>query len=128
MNKAPRALGIYLCKRIAVDPKIGEMSLVGLFTAMTFGRFPTPNQHFTIYAMLYDGFGEGIIEERIVQLDTEREVYRHQRWAKFLGRGTQSQYEAKVTKCRFNAPGRYSVELRFDERIIDSRVLDVFAS
>jgi hypothetical protein len=88
MNKPPRTLGIYLCKRIAIDPTIGDMSLVSLFTAMTFDRFPTPNQYFTIYAVLYDGFGEGIIEARIVQLDTEREVYRHQRWTKFLGRGT----------------------------------------
>jgi hypothetical protein len=39
MNKAPRTLGIYLCKRIAVDPAIGEMSLVGLFSAMSFDRF-----------------------------------------------------------------------------------------
>lgn len=49
MNKNPKTLGIYLCKRIAIDPAIGEMSLVGLFNAMTFDRFPTPVQRFTIY-------------------------------------------------------------------------------
>jgi hypothetical protein len=48
MNKPPRTLGINLCKRIAIDPAIGEMSLVGVFSAMSFERFPSSIQRFTI--------------------------------------------------------------------------------
>src|SRR5262245_2584896 len=114
MNKPPRALGIYLCNRIAVDPTISEMSLVGVFQGLTFDTFPSPIQRFTIYAMLYDGVGEGVIEVRILQLDTERDVYRYRRWTAFADRGMQVPFEVQVKNCRFPAPGRNSVQVRFD--------------
>ena len=72
------------------------MSLVGVFSGLTFDRFPSPIQRFTIYAMLYDGEGEGLIEVRIVQMETERDLYRHQRWTSFSGRGMQYQPKSKL--------------------------------
>jgi hypothetical protein len=104
------------------------MSLVGVFSGLTFDRFPSPIQRFTIYAMLYDGEGEGVIELRIVQMETERDLYRHQRWTKFSGRGMQYQHDVKVDGCVFPAPGRYAVVLRFDGEIIESRTLEILAA
>jgi len=128
MAQRPRTIGVYLCKKIEVDPAKGEMSLVGVFQAMTFDRFPSPIQRFTIYAMLYDGLGEGVIEVRIIRMDNEQELYRHERWARFAGQGIQYQHEVKVTRCVFPTPGRYGVILRFDGEIIDSRILEIFSA
>src|SRR5690348_9410424 len=128
MAQAPRTIGIYLCKQLAVDATKAEMSLVGVFQGLTFDRFPSPLQRFTVYAMLYDGEGEGVIEVRILQVITEAEVYRYRRWTAFAQRGIQVPFEAQVKSCVFPAPGRYTVELRFDGELVDTRILEVFAA
>jgi hypothetical protein len=112
---------------MAVDPVAGEMSLVGVIQSFTFRQWPSPPQRFTIDAGLYDGVGEGTMEVRITQLETEQDVYRYRKWASFSWRGRWSQLEVTPTRCIFPAPGRYSVTLRFDEEVLDSRVFEVFA-
>jgi hypothetical protein len=106
VNKLPRALGIYLCKRIAIDPAIGEMSLVGLFSAMTFDRWPSPIQRFTVYAVLYNGDGEGTIEVRIVRTTTEEEIYRFQRWTRIPDAVIGWPLEVPVKSCQFPSSER----------------------
>ncbi len=47
MSKAPRAAGLVPGQRLHVDPDSREISLLGIFNTLTFGRWPTPALGFT---------------------------------------------------------------------------------
>jgi hypothetical protein len=121
----PDVIGLILCERMAVDRSKPALSLVGLFVAKTFQRFPTPPQHFTVYAQLYGGSGEGTIALRVYNLETERDIYRHQRWTAWPGPGQPQHHEIRVKKCIFPRPGRYRFVLSFDGQELAACSLDV---
>ncbi len=125
MRKLPRVAGLILCKRMEVNPSKVEMSLAGLFTSLSFSSWPAPAPPFTVYAALYDGLGEGRIELILTRLETERDVYVHTKWIAFSDRQVLVHLETRVRKCEFPAPGRYALALRFDERELARRYLDI---
>jgi hypothetical protein len=126
MPRRPAVVGLVLCERWAIDPTNGQMSLVGIFHTLRVPRFPTPPRGFTAYAALYGGVGEGTMELVVTRLETEQDIYRYRRWFAFP-RGVQLiNLEIKVRKCRFPAPGRYAVSLRFDGQELTYRYLSVF--
>lgn len=47
-----RALGLLLCERFMVDPGTHQVSLVGLFQARSYTRFPSKKDAFTVYSAL----------------------------------------------------------------------------
>ena len=103
-----------------------NISLTGLFQALRFRRFPSPIHKFTVYAALYDGVGEGTMELEIERLETEEKIYALKRWITFPGRGMIVNYEIKVTRCVFPAPGQYLLTLRFDNQELTHRTLEIF--
>jgi hypothetical protein len=106
MAKLPRVLGLLLCEKMDVDPRVGKASLVGIFHGLRFRAFPTPAQSFTVYAALYGGRGEGTMELGCTRLENEQDIYRYRKWTAFPGPGQPSTVEIKVTRCVFPAPGR----------------------
>jgi hypothetical protein len=118
-------MGLLLCERMGVDVAQGQTSLVGLFHNRLFSRFPTEPQHFTVFAALYGGEGEGTIELTCTRLETEQDVYRYRKWFIFPGRDAIANLELKITRCVFPGPGLYSMTLRFDSDVLASRTLNV---
>ncbi len=80
MSKAPRAAGLVQGQRLHLDPDPREISLLGIFNTLTFGRWPRPALGFTTCAPLFGGTGEGTIELLISHSETEQPVYRYRRW------------------------------------------------
>jgi hypothetical protein len=117
---------VVLCEQMETDPQAARTSLVGLFHARQIRRFPSPRQVFTVYTTFFDGVGEGTMELVITRQETEREIYRYQRWQRLPGRGLPANVEIKVTKCVFPAPGRYALTLLLDGQEITTRFLDIF--
>ena|SRR5438094_7692073 len=62
MVRAPRVVGLVLCKSLSFLPPGGKPSLIDVFHALRFRHFPSPQLNFTVYFALYDGVGEGIME------------------------------------------------------------------
>lgn len=124
MLKPPRVVGLTLCKRITVDTAAVEMSLVGIFHDLRLPRFPA-SYPFTVYAALHGGSGEGTIELRVLQMETEKDVYRHQRWTGFPGEGMTNHLELQIRRCVFPAPGRYLFTFHLEEFELSQRYLDV---
>jgi hypothetical protein len=58
-------------------------------------------------------------------LETEREVYRYQRWYAIPGGRRLLHLEVPVRRCVFPAPGRYALSLHFDANTLTVRALDV---
>lgn len=127
MSRPPRVGGLVLCQRMHVDPLRGEISLVGVFNALTFARWPTSIVDFTAYAPLYGGSGEGTMKLVVTRMDTERDIYTFQRWYAAPGRRTVH-LEVLARRCAFPLPGRYLVSLWFDEHTIARRYLDLLES
>jgi hypothetical protein len=127
MPTLPRVVGLVLCRRMEVDLPTHQTSLVGLFNALTFSTFPAAAA-FTVYAVLYGGKGEGTMKLRVTRLETEEDIYSHERWWTLPGHGLNVHVEIKVRKCAFPGPGRYALSLRFDGQELTSRYLEVFRS
>lgn len=126
MAKKPRAAGLIFCERMDVDVQARQLSLVGIFNRRESPAFPTPPYGFTVYAVLYDATGEGTIELVITQLETEIDTYRYTKWLAFPPDVRPIDVEIRVTKCVFPQPGRYLVQLRFDNEDVSSRWLGIY--
>lgn len=126
--KLPEVVGLVLCDRMEVDPQARQMSLVGIAHSLFFRNFPSPPRSFTVYGALYDGTGEGTIELSVHRLETEKRIYRYQRWFALAGRGQPMHLEIPVRRCVFPAPGRYILALSFDAKRLTHRLIDVVRS
>src|SRR5262249_33878229 len=82
-------------------------------------------QRFTVFALFFDGEGEGTMELVCTRLENEQDVWNYHRWYTFPGRGLPAYLEVKATKCVFPAPGRYRLKLRFDSQDLTDRYFDV---
>jgi hypothetical protein len=125
MPKPPRALGLVLCQAVVVDPSAAQMSLAGVFHSLRFSAWPGVCPSFTVYAALHGGEGEGTMQVRVTEMETERDVYRYQRWGAFTRGHPPIHLEVRIRNCVFPGPGRYVVSLRFDEYDLASRILIV---
>lgn len=127
MRKLPKVAGLILCKRMEVNPAKVEMSLVGVFHSLTFSTWPAYAKPFTVYAELFDAAAEGTMELVLMHLETEKVVYRRQKWFASSDRQLVFHSEIRVGNCVFPAPGQYSVVLRLDGDELARRYLEVRA-
>jgi hypothetical protein len=106
-------------------------SLVDVFHALRFRHFPSPQVSFTVYFVLYDGMGEGIIELKITRMENEEDVVAQEEKIVLPGRAMHRNCLLSVS-CSFPAPGNHAISLRFREENQDMpndlplRFLDVF--
>src|SRR5262245_55796421 len=124
--KLPEAVALNICERVEVIPGTRGISLVGLFQVLRLPSFPSGPQAFTVFAALYDGEGEGIIQLTFMRMEDEGDIYHYRRWIKFAGRQNYAHLELRVTSCIFPAPGRYCLKLLFEGQQVTERFLDVY--
>ncbi len=122
----PKAFALTLCEGLEVDPATGRVSLDGIFNFLRFPAYPTPAQQFTVFSVLHDGLGAGIMSLKILQVGTDRKIYQFQKWAAFSMRLQMVNLEIKVNRCIFPEPGRYLFALDFERQIIAQRYLQLW--
>jgi len=125
MTKLPEVAGLILCNRMEVNTAKVELCLAGLFHALSFSTWPAVAAPFTVYTELFDAEAEGTIELKVMRLETEGDVYRQTKWFVSTDRRLRFPLEWRVTQCRFPAPGRYLVSLRFDGELLSQRFLEI---
>jgi hypothetical protein len=125
MIKLPMVVSIVLCEGLSVDPIAGKTSLVGIFHARFYRRFPSPREPFTAFVALLGGAGEGTMELRVIRLETEQVVYSYKRWNSLPGSGVVLNLEMRLANCRFPAPGRYGISVSFDGQELTTRYLEI---
>jgi hypothetical protein len=125
MIRLPEVVALALCERMEVNPQARQASLVGFFHSLRFPAFPTAPQRFTVYTALFGGSGEGTIELAISQMETEATIDIYRRWFAFPERWMNINLEIPIQRCVFPAPGRYRLQLRFDDQDLSHRYLDI---
>jgi hypothetical protein len=128
MNKSPRVYGLTLCDRVRVERNPPSFNLDGIFLAREFAAFPTQACNFDIYACLFDGRGEGVIDLTCTQLEGEQDIYYHRGWLAFPHSVPTVHYVRSVKGLRFRKAGRYAFTLSFDKTPLTVRYLDVKGS
>jgi hypothetical protein len=113
MVRLPKVVGLVLCKRLSFLPPHGRPSLVDIFHALRFRHFPSPKLNFTVYFVLYDGIGEGIMELKITRMENEEDIVIKDEQVHLPGRAMHRNCLISVKGCSFPAPGNYSVNLTF---------------
>jgi hypothetical protein len=67
------------------------------------------------------------MELAVHRLENEQLIYRYRRWVALRGPGQFSNVVIPVTRCFFPSPGRYAVTLYFDDQVLSTRILELFA-
>ncbi len=125
MSRLPEVVALTLCDRMHISQQAPHASLIGFFHSLHFAEFPTAPQRFTVYTVLFGGSGEGTMELAISRMETEVTIDVYRRWFAFPERWMNINLEIPIKRCVFPAPGRYHVQLRFDDRYLSHRYLDV---
>jgi hypothetical protein len=126
MNQPPIVAGLVLCEQYEVDPSNARVNLRGIFQTRMFPTFPSPPASFTVFATLFDGMGEGLLQLTITNLQPNALVHRYRRWFAFPdNRLLPVNLEIKIRQCIFPSPGRYALELSFDSQSVSERTLQV---
>lgn len=66
---APNVVGLVFANRVLIDPKAGEISLIGIFQNKAFSSFPTAPIEMVAFIMVSGGRGEGGFELTVCSLD-----------------------------------------------------------
>jgi hypothetical protein len=114
-----------LARHFVYDRNTRELQLLGLFSFRRILGRPSPPQAFTAYAELVSGPAEGTIELVVTHMETERDVYRYQRWIALLPHTAVHPVYVTPRRCVFPDSGRYNVVMRFDGRELASHPLDI---
>jgi hypothetical protein len=125
MTRPPQACGLILCEGVRVDASPARFNLDGLFLGRAYAAFPTPKHGFTVYAGLFGGRGEGVLELACMELELERDIYYHKRWVAFSEPARSVHYVVPVKEMIFPNPGRYRFTMSFDHEPFAVRFLDV---
>jgi hypothetical protein len=127
MARPPRVVGLIVCRRLDVNPTVGELSVVGVVHTLRVPSWTEPAPPFTVYTLLHGGRGEGAMQLAISRLDTETTIHRWTHWYVVPDPSLVVHREIPIRQCRFPGPGRYGLSFRFDGKELAWRFLEVRA-
>jgi hypothetical protein len=126
MIQRPNAVGLILCEKVIIEEGTRSMTLVSNFGRLIVDEFPSPPQHFTVYAILTDGLGPMTLALVIAHLDELETIYQRSWETIWKDPLREIRMLARVRSCSFPSPGRYQVSLLANNELITQSVLDVF--
>jgi hypothetical protein len=116
-----------LCEGIEYDlSEPHRVSIHGLVSAIrTQGNFPARHPELWIYLQLTDCRGNGVLQIRIVQADTDRAIFESKQRAVSFGSDPLQIHGLRfcILDLKFGEPGVYDVELWYNENLLDQRPL-----
>jgi|SRR5579859_6866689 len=118
--KLPQVMGMVFCEEFDVS----SFSLRRLFQGRYYRTFPASAGPFRIYAALYSGGVEGLVQCTCTRMEDEHEVFAYRIW-RSLPPGTIVQILIPIRRIRFTTPGRYEFKFLFDGSEIANRYLEV---
>jgi hypothetical protein len=124
MVRPPRALGLVLCRQLAIN-SAREIELLGMLRNLHVTSWTEPVAPFTAFSVLQGGQGEGIMRVVGYRLATEQEFYRQRRWFVASSQVEMLPYQMILRQCIFPAPGRYKFALQFEGQELAEALLDV---
>ena len=74
MTPNPTPVGLWICERVITEEGTGFPSLISIFSARAFERFPAHPIPFFVYSILTGAQGTGTIELQVVSGDDHQVV------------------------------------------------------
>jgi hypothetical protein len=75
MSPPPVVLGLTICEKVIIEEGSKNVTLVSTFNKLNIEEFPSPPQKFTVFTVLTEGHGPGIIRLVVRSLETDEDVY-----------------------------------------------------
>ena len=123
MVPTPGALGLIVCDYVLVEEGTRKVSLIGSFRELALDRFPVVLPPFSVYALLSDGSGSGILDLILSRLETDEEIFSHRRPITFADQLAEVRVKMRIRNCSIPAPGYYQWSLLVDGQPVTRRRL-----
>jgi hypothetical protein len=121
----PSALGLMLCDQIIIDRDSMKPSLIGLFTAMVCGQFPSPPRQIEVFADLTDGQGEIDLDLVVTHMETNEQLMTYSMTQEFPTPLHVVRARFRLPAFSFPAAGTYLFELHAAGEVICHRRVNV---
>jgi hypothetical protein len=118
----PVLLAVLICDTAATDPGSGKKSIIGVFDKV-FAAFPT-QRPLTIYVRLTDAEGFYSFKLKYVQAATGQTLAELDGQAEVKDRLGASDFYVTTPPLPIPAPGRYEIQVWFNDVFIGSTFLD----
>ena len=123
MTPTPAILGLTICDHVIIEEGTKKCSLVGSFSRISVSSFPGNVQPFSVFALLTDGLGDGIIRLGVLRLETDQEVRNFTAPVHFPDKLTELRVHFRVRELVVPGPGHYQFTLTIDGEFIAQRVV-----
>ncbi|MFL5242811.1 MAG: DUF6941 family protein [Gemmataceae bacterium] len=115
MVPIPVALGMTLCDYVIIEEKTRKISLIGTFDSMVVDHTPVLANPFSIYSVLINGHGEGVVKVVVNCLETDEEVDFVRNQLNFPDRFVPVKVHFRLSRLTLPTLGWYEVSLLIDE-------------
>jgi hypothetical protein len=114
----PLVRGLYLARRVEVDPATRNLMLVDCFRTLLIERTPSAAQPFAVVAYLANGVGRYRFTLRVTRLDTMAEIYSASSFLDFPSRMEEVRFVLRVEQCLFPTDGEFEASLWVGEELL----------
>ncbi len=121
----PLLLDLILCDYTIREGGTNKPSLIGIFSMLSVQRFPYTFPAFCVYVALTDGRGQIPCKLRMLELETQREIFALNGGITFNDPIGVAELIFRLQSLRFDKPGEYAVEFVADGELLGSRKLRV---
>jgi hypothetical protein len=122
----PVLLAVLICETAVTEPSTGKKSLIGIFDRV-FGTFPA-QRPLTIYVRLTDAEGFYRLKLKYVQTGTGQTLAEVEGEAEIKDRLGAADFYLTTPPLAIPAPGRYEVQVWFNDVFLGSTFLDAVSS
>jgi hypothetical protein len=125
MIKLPVVIGLVVCEHAIVEERTRDLSLINCFTYRKVKSFPTLPLKMAAVAFLVDGLGEGDLDLNILQLSTDKEIFRMRRRISIDDSLNVARLIIRFAGLVFPSEGGYEVSLRVDKEPFAHRTINI---
>jgi hypothetical protein len=121
----PNALGLHLCRDLAVEAATGDVTLTGIFRVLQTPLHPATTRPFCAFCALTGPVGRGTLRVAITHLDERDVIYSMAHPIEFRDRSTPVYLTLRLSHCRFPTAGAYEMMVLVDWDVVAQRVFHV---
>lgn len=121
----PQVLALVVCDAVHRDPSTGKHTLLGCFSALTSRMFPAVHPTVAVYAAITEGYGQALMEMRLVRPDGVQVLQRLSAEVRFDDPRTVVELAFTLTNVTFPVPEETRVQLLADGELLLERRLRV---
>ena len=125
----PCAVALVVCDAIWRDPGTGKRTILGCFSTIYAGRFPTVHPMLSVYAAVCDGHGKVPVSLRLIDVDEESPpLFELKGEATFADPRDVLEFDFVAQDVPIPAPGEYRLQLRSaSHTLMERRIMVVRA-